>query len=595
MSLGPGIEIEAPLREELRRIVERLPDDEVVAFARVSPAFRGGGFRPGQAAPARERIRQMLASAEPVDDVLRRLLARHSLNRQVVAILAPSFLADHYHALAALFGESPLLLAFLLDERPEVREQAARRLRPPRTTPPSPSPPAPAAAAELRAALRRLLDTLTAGETEAGEPAAPAGREAAARREERLRECPAALRRLKGAAARLERLRARLAESEEQRKRLQTALDEAHGETHDARAAAAEAAEELARDRAHAELRMRSLVETRLASEFAGWLGGSRREIAAAVAALPDGEETEQDSLLRRCDAALAAQAREDRVSGQRARLRERLRILEERLRRGREALAHAMRPLPELAAVVADLAAECARLRRLLGIEEGAALRLSLAAAVNTAPAEALAGWRATIERLAAAAALSPAEAALLEETLRLRQAMLHQQAGAPLPEPRPEELATPADRLRAALQGRVPAILLVDGHNVLFSLPSRYRRPSAAEFPDAAAREALVADLVRLTAGRPSCRARVVFDGPQRADLTAAANVGVTYSGGAGEHRADKVLLTETRYFVQAGAATVLLATNDGELGGAAARLGAAILSPLDLLGCFAAFARD
>jgi hypothetical protein len=97
---------------------------------------------------------------------------------------------------------------------------------------------------------------------------------------------------------------------------------------------------------------------------------------------------------------------------------------------------------------------------------------------------------------------------------------------------------------------------------------------------------RKKLTDDIVRITAPNPAVRAWIVFDGPKRHDAQAAANVRVTYSGGAGEHRADGVILDNIRFFRSASPDIgVFLVSNDGDLCQSARRLGAQDIPVLEL----------
>ena len=137
-----------------------------------------------------------------------------------------------------------------------------------------------------------------------------------------------------------------------------------------------------------------------------------------------------------------------------------------------------------------------------------------------------------------------------------------------------------------RLRYSGQTPAILLIDGHNVLFGLPARYMPARGTSLPDADKRKKLTDDIVRVTAPNPSVRAWIVFDGPTRSDTQASPNVRVTYSGGEGEHRADGVILDNLRFFKSSSPDTlVLLVSNDNDLCASARRLGALGLAVLDL----------
>ena len=592
MSLVHGLVLDPPTHKGVLLLIDRLPDPAVVDYAHAAPAYAAGGFRKGRPAAIRARIRQQVESAEELDAPLRRLLAAHSLNAAVVAPLSTAFQADHLAALAALFGAVDLRIARLLDDRDEVRNQEAAAAAPCGGGAGDEADEAAAAdrlrphLAAFHERLQALGEAVAAAAGRAGDEAAPGravGDDGHAVWEERLRQVRAELRRYKGLAEGRGRLERQLALRDEALLTTREALVRAEDEARQWRQRALQSAAELGRRAEQTEAQVRRLVETRLAREFAGWLGGERAAIAAEAArpAAPAGE----DPLARRAAEALAAQAQADRASGTRAQLRERLDRLEALRAAADDALGHAMRPQAALRTAAVELREECLRLRQLLGLEPPGLPVDGLAAAINGSPAERLDDWRVALAGLREAGVLDAAAGAALDETWRRRRAMLELER-APAPELRDEDLGTPAGQLQAVLRGQRSGVLLLDGHNVLFALQARYRRPQDHVYPDGRVRECLVGDLVRLAANRPTCRVRVVFDGPERNERMASANVGVVYSGGTGEHRADKVLEEEVRYFRQTPADVVLVATNDGELRGEALRLGALTLAPTELI---------
>lgn len=643
MAIVKDFRLDDAARRELAQVAARVPDAALVAYAHTSPSFADGGFRRDRPAGIRARIDHILAAAEEIDPPLRRLLARYSLNPAAVAPLSTSFLRDHREALAQLFGERQLRVAMLLDERETVRRQEAARPVPSvpadeaAASPPaadggettvggardSAAPAAPAVSAAGRAdagldettawrrarvlaslhtALRELMTGLSAASgaaTGGGTPAAPGAESERCRLlEQDLREARAEARSLKGIEARQKRAAARAAELEEDLQRAKAALAEAQAEARQMRQRIQQAEAGLRLSDDQIEQRARCLAEVRLATEFGGWLDGAHREVAeeaGRLAGLPElavPAETEgtpepaRDPLLQRAAVALAEQARADRASGTRAILRTRLERIETLLVCATDALGNAMRPQTALQAAVEELRVESARLRGLLGLEQcSVAGAATLEAAINTSPGVLLESWQRVVGHLGATGVLGATERDRLIAALRRRHAML-KLAEEPSPVAKEDELGTPRGRLRAMLRGQQAGVLLLDAHNVLFSLQARYRHPRDLAYPDRHAREALVADLVRMADGRPTCRVRIIFDGPERSDRDAAANVAVVYSGGEGEHRADKVILDETQFFRQTALDAVLLATNDGALSGAAARLGVVTLAPTDLL---------
>lgn len=211
------------------------------------------------------------------------------------------------------------------------------------------------------------------------------------------------------------------------------------------------------------------------------------------------------------------------------------------------------------------------------------------ICAAIGRAHERNLSSWRIALEMLATSGAFGGEEIAAMRASLRSAYANTLFK-GEPNAFQRDDEDSSPENILRQAIAGRIPAILLIDAHNALFALQSRYRLPGEHRWPTAQAREWLVRDVAAALADSPNIRAYVVFDGPEFSQSLAADNVNVIYSGGEGEHRADGVLVDQARFLSDAGAENMLIATNDGELAGLASRHGALRLAPTSLLKIFA-----
>ena len=396
--------------------------------------------------------------------------------------------------------------------------------------------------------------------------------------EQQLHDSRAEARRLKGVDDRLARTRGQLAACERERTAVASRVDESESQARAATREREAASTELARELRHREERLRAAVEARLATEAADWLTPTRA--AAIEAGTP---ATVHEDLLECAAGALSRQAAADRHSGNRRILAARYEALTQRLAETRDALANALQPLPELATVEGELSAEVTRLGSLLNRRAGSApLEELLAARMAVATVGDLQPMRGMLKQLAALGVFDADAAARLTETLENRQRV----TGAttlPLPD-RGDADESPAGILRGALRGRGAAILLIDGHNVLFGLQGRYLSPQGAAVPTGAARARLVEDVVRLMSDRPACRAWIVFDGPSRSESTPAGNVRVTFSGGEGEHRADAALLDNIRFFRASGEIPILLVTNDNDLLASARRLGARTLSALE-----------
>ena len=580
MSLAPDTNLSAECREALHDLIWSIPQNELLTYAATGEALMGGGFRKKNLGVVRARVMQVAEGSEPIDDNLRRLLVRHDPCASCLAALSVETVKENLASLAALFGGPRLLLALLLDPRlaplfPSCFAMTHRE---------DPSQPhREEAAAALREALAPLLAALGAG----GDAAPAAFTPPAA-----LKEARAEAARLKGAAERLKKEQDLRAKAEAEARKWRERADAAERETGPAkqRAEAAEAARDRCLQNAGAIADAR--LESRLAEEFAEWLGARRAALVreARLPAAPD-PSSGTDALLARAEAALAKQAREDLVSGVRHVLQARLDACREARLRCRALIADALRPTAELVAVERELDAEVRRLGAILspGAEPPAVSPAeALARAINTAEERELPGLANILARLKSLGVLTGDASSHLEEQIRNRYAEGYARRGGPGLDN--GDVASPEQILGAAIAGAVPLVLLVDGHNALFALQSRYCRPQDHRGPSAEAREWLVDDIAQIVAGSHNCRVVIVFDGPEYSKSAVAGNVTVIYSGGGGsdvEHRADDVIVAEARYMRDSGATVrILLATNDNGLASRAAALGVGNVPPTTLL---------
>ncbi|MEI7901452.1 MAG: hypothetical protein WCK89_14475 [bacterium] len=557
-------------------MIALVPQADLSLLAATEPAFQTGGFRAGNVAVLRVRLQQIVCGAQEVSDTLRRALARRSRSRTLTGLLSLDAIAETRHALAALLGSHVLWVALLLDERPEVRDKAESWMK---TDPPP-------LAAEPAEALDRLRE-LFAGLTELLGSSAPSGspltREAWQQQKEqletRLHDLQTENRRLKGVDDRLSHMAAqqkacekKLAESLQQATAAEKALRQKMRELEETSA-------ELTRETSHREDRLVAALDLALAKEFHGWLASARAVASAAAHPEP------QNELLAQAEAALKKQGEIDRHSGHRALLTERLERLETALKKVQSALRNALRQTPDLKAVESDLATEIRTLSRLLEPEAAATpLEEALVTRIHAARDNDLPRLRDLPELFASLHVLDDAAILRIRQAFQKRLAAV-QALGVP-PDPRMEERQDASTQLGRALAGQTPAILFIDGHNVLFGLPARYMPARGTALPDADKRKKLADDIVRITAPNPAIRAWIVFDGPTRSDAQASPNVRVIYSGGEGEHRADGVILDNLRFFKSSSPDTpVFLASNDNDLCTAARRLGALDIAVLDL----------
>lgn len=565
--------------KELVRLIALIPDADLAALAATEPAFQKGGFRPGNTQALRIRLQQLVCGGTEVSDDIRRTIARRSRSHTLTELLSLEAISESRHALAALLGSQVLLIALLLDPRREVREKAEswmQQAQPFLTLAPD------TAAERLRGLFSDLADLLGAPDTAL--TAAPPTHEAWLAQKEKLEETLRDLRaensrlkgmddRLAGALRRLKTSEEKLADATRSAKNAETALRQKNREFEEVSA-------ELTRETSHREERLTIAVDLALAKEFHGWLAHARavEEAVTSPAA--------QDDLLAQTKAALRKQSEIDRHSGNRAALDIQRGNLNDALLKVRSALRNALRRTPELQTLETELAAEIRRLDNLLEPDAPASpLEEALTARIHAAPDNALPRLRNLPELFAQLEVLDEAAIARLRETFRKRCAAV-EALGSELPPQETPKLSPAVELLSRALAGQVAAILLVDGHNALFGLPSRYNPERGKSLTEADKRQRLTSDITRIAAPNPALRAYIVFDGPTRSDMQAASNVRVTYSGGQGEHRADGVLLDNIRFCKSASPdMPVILVSNDQDLCANARRLGALTLPVLDL----------
>lgn len=216
---------------------------------------------------------------------------------------------------------------------------------------------------------------------------------------------------------------------------------------------------------------------------------------------------------------------------------------------------------------------------------ETNATVSQRLARAIAAANPRKLPSWRMAVELFAGSGVFTRDEALSIHAALMeaYSSAMACDEGQIPDKDQDPQSAGAV---FMSALAGRIPAIIVIDGHNSLFSLQSRYRLPGDHRWPTAQARDWFARDLAAALDSRRNIRAYLVYDGPTVSESTAGPNVKVMYSGGEGEHRADGVIVDLIKFLSDSGCANLIVVSNDGELCGLASRHGALHLPPTSLL---------
>lgn len=557
-------------QKELKRILQRISDADLEAAIRTEPAFRTGGFRPGAKRTVLiPRLEQIVCGGAVISDSLRQTIAKRSRACTLTGRLEEGTLVDLRHAFATLLGTPVFLVSCLLDARSSVRGNAEQWLQNPQT---SFSPcDAKQAVDQLRSVFGELQELMGVTSVPTDGVGAPVTVEKWQEQRERLelkiKELQNENRKLRDVETRAEQTRKKLGETEIELAKQREIASLRETDLKAKRDEAESYRVELHREIVHREQRVLADVDRRMAREFFGWLSEARGV-----------EQTIRDEgvrdLLARTDAALAKQAEIDRNAGNRVTLRKRLEEVTAKLKEVEDTLANAIRQSPALKEIEGELRKEEERLAAILYpgervplLEERIIDRIH-AAQENGIDWEAL---RRLSDSLESFQLVGQESLERIRREYEKRKAAFH---AIGVPKTAPSRKTT----LEKALCGDIPAILMLDGHNVLLTLAVRYNPKRGQSMSNTHRRGLLVHDVQLLISTTPTLRSWIVFDGAEPSESNIGDNLRVLYSGGLGEHRADRVLVDSIRFFkTSEPELTILLVSDDKDLCTQVQKLGA------------------
>jgi hypothetical protein len=530
------------LTEALVEVLEVLPIDMLTEWGR--ECLPGGFTRPDM---IRARVNAMVRGEGVIDPGLVKLLEVGLPYRETISFLSLAALQHCFEPLAGIMGRELLLLGLLVDPRDPVHEWAIEQVS--RPVPPRPKEGPPEHAVQTMTAVieERLVFPL---EIELAPPESvqrPATdllesfrKATVADFEAQIDSQKKSIERLNRELGRqkqryLEKLKQQAAEADIEKKQLRAELEAA-------RAQIAARDKDLGRLQARLDelsQRMEVTVAERLRAETSKlvrkWLG----EPLETEAALETAQAKAHD-LLAKADAVLEAQGRQDRHAGNRLELEKRLAALRETRERLLSALQNAVTPVAQLRPTIGELEAEIARLERLLGLAAPAPEVVSrLLAGINAAGTwEEVRSLSQMVDQMSEAGLLAGPEARRVYNALQRKFSLLQERA-------RPFE-GDNGWSLRDTLYRNKSALLLLDGHNILFSLQDVFGADYENGHPGPAARQRLTRMVERLAQNRPNLRVKLCFDGPDARSVPVSPNVSVEYSGGTGRDRADEMIVS-------------------------------------------------
>ncbi len=569
----------------------QLPDAKLRSLA--TEQGLGAGFRANKmpSEVARVRLRSALETCSELPDKVRLALREVSQASALTVPLSDQLVMEHHELLARCFGCAEMIGALLLDGRASLREQARERLAAWDGSEPDEGDrhlAGEALANELQNLHRALqaLQPLNRTQPPCGQANIPAVSSLTARspRPQSERQLVVALRDKRREAGRLAQ---ELATSRQEAERLRTEVDRLRPALEQAGQRADLAEAELADLRGHFEAQVLERVQALLDERLLPWL-------VPAEALARSAEDPRGQTLLEQADRLLQEQAVLDRRYGLRRQLQAELDSCHQMLGRLAEARAESLRPLPQLATLQREIGQRIVTLQQQLGdpvVPDPAALGNLSRLQQAIAEADSLEQLSAIRQALSAAEPLGlladdeRAEAFALLADLASR---LYARQGICRTATQDREglRNLPLYALQSTLALGQRVTLVVDGHNVLFTLPALFRPFFEGDIPGSRARRALEQRLVALARRHPRLSLQLWFDADAASERPVSDNFRVSFSGGSGSNRADRQILAFLHHLEAASPELArAVVTADRDEARAAERTGAMVLAPEEL----------
>jgi hypothetical protein len=302
---------------------------------------------------------------------------------------------------------------------------------------------------------------------------------------------------------------------------------------------------QLKREQAARELRVNELLTVRQVELFRGWL----KPVCQVEALL---EEAKALPVKERAEAILTAQRKADRAAARRHEAEAQLKQIEQLLEEVEAVLAATQRALPETIQLRDELIVQrdAYRVNLSTELDTFSAVAKEIAARIDATTEtdyRAVRDWLKVTEKMGA---ITPNEGKALWQRFQRRAA-----TWATSPEWIDPDSEAAAIRRRnpcmaAAFEGQGELLLFLDGHNMLNGM-GRYRVPRGKPQTHEDARKQLEKDIVRQFADLPLVAVHLVWDGAEKSQHNLSNNVLVHFSGGTGEHRADRYIINQMEFF--------------------------------------------
>ncbi len=569
----------------------RLPDAKVRGLA--FELGLGAGFRANKMPPevARTRLRSALETCQELPEKVRLALREVSPASVLMVPLSDEFLIEQGERLARCLGIAETIAGLLLDGRTSLRQHAFEKLAAWDGSEPGEEDRR-LAGEELASSLQSLFQTLQ-GWQPSDQLAPPNGLAdtpdsgaltTRAPRPQSERQLVITLRERRREAGRLAH---ELAASRQEVERGHAELDRLRPALERERQRAERAEGERSELRAQFDAQVLERVQALLDDRLLPWLAPAQALAQAA-------EDPQGQHLLEQAERLLQDQAAIDRRYGLRSHLQAELEVCRQMVERLSEARAESLRPLPELAKLQHEIRQRIGTLQQQLGdpLVQDPATSSNLARLQEAmAQANSLEKLSAIRQALGAAEPLGllaederPQAYALLADLASrfyARQGICRSAT-----QDREGLRNLPLYGLQSTLALGHRATLLVDGHNVLFTLAALFRPYFDDGIPGSRARQALEQRLAVLAGRHPRLNLQLWFDGAAASERTVSDNFRVSFSGGSGSNRADRQILAFLHHLEVANTDhTRALVTADQDQARAAEHTGAMVMAPEEL----------
>lgn len=283
----------------------------------------------------------------------------------------------------------------------------------------------------------------------------------------------------------------------------------------------------------------------------------------------------------------LDLQAADNKIYQTRAGLRSVLRRLQGLRDEVSDALLDSIRPRKDLKSVLKSIEAEIRRIKGVLdpsSVKEVSATCIELLQRVSMAESlDELAVIRGDKAKLVSESKLDQHEAKIVSERIHTTSDMFYRDHSRNHPD---KDLNTallklPSVLVRLRLGKGSPVKLIVDGHNVLFTLDDIFGNYYEDDIPAELARAELTSRIDTVCQQFTSLTVDLWFDSSSASRVTISEKLSIFYSGGVGKNRADDQIIKSLEALSSTSVFLDFVVTDDQDLGDRARAMGTQVIS--------------